>query len=504
MVQNSGNSTQPGLNPNCERSNVIQPTCFTGFPAPQFRQPATSDVEKPTSELVWFPQGLPTGKSVCIASSRLGRNLDEQDEWFDALRTLALRLDPQHHFLVTSAGTTTDIYVRHLCRRFGFSVVELFPWTEKTSRHLAQQQQGLKQLGEPELPSVRSSPLESNMFPAYYLPMHSHITEDSTDPLVLTGCLSDIMADHPFDRDSTLIRIAAECYLLSIRPQGNIHRATIDRIADSIHSDPDHARTWVVLSKKTKTSPVHRQLLEAGAVGWWLYNEASDATSEGLTSSINLKTATEPAAFSPPILDLAEFPSENFLIHWTRDRSGPWPHQTDEEWLDDLIFQSERRKHGATFALRRILATRQILASRKMTRDEQPVVCLSNRDLRELGELTVYRQHLGRWDFVPYGIAVDREWLANQGARPVIYGEPETWQSLPETDRPFFQLAQSKSGRIDWTAEKEWRWLGNLNLRQMPQQAVAVFVPTIEDAHVVAPYCSWPIVVLGIKPHGRW
>jgi hypothetical protein len=321
--------------------------------------------------------------------------------------------------------------------------------------------------------------------------------ESSIDSLLAVADLQG----NPFDRDMALIRIAAECYLLSVRPRGKIHRAVMERIIDSGQLAPEVTRTWILLSKQSKNSSLHRELLKAGAVGWWLYSNPANPLDASAGATLILPTRPEPTAFAPPILNLDEFPAENFLIHWTRDRSGPWPQQTEDEWLDDLIFRSERRRHGAAYALRRILATRQILASRNLTRDERPVVCLSNRSLRELGELTLYRPHLGRWDFVPFGVAIDREWLANQGARPVIYGESESWESMSDADRPFFQISKSKSGQIDWTIEREWRWLGNLNLRQAPQQAVAVFVPTLADGHDLAAFCNWPIVVLGINDH---
>ena len=54
--------------------------------------------------IFWFPPSLPLGDSVSISSSRLGQKLDQQVDWFDAIRTLAVQLQGRKKFLITSHG----------------------------------------------------------------------------------------------------------------------------------------------------------------------------------------------------------------------------------------------------------------------------------------------------------------------------------------------------------------------------------------------------------------
>ena len=51
----------------------------------------------------------------------------------------------------------------------------------------------------------------------------------------------------------------------------------------------------------------------------------------------------------------------------------------------------------------------------------------------------------------------------------MIYGDETTWENLPAKDQPFFQIAKSttRTGNVlDWTVEKEWRVLGDVELRE--------------------------------------
>ena len=242
-----------------------------------------------------------------------------------------------------------------------------------------------------------------------------------------------------------------------------------------------------LLVKSSRQQPASDDLISAGAIAWWLYPDPAQPPSDSGPDTFHA---------SVPRLKLSEFPADRFLLHWTRRRVGPWPDQTEHEFLDDLIFQTDRRQHHETAVLSRILATHRILASNDLTRDDQPVVCFSNQPLTETGNRRIFRQHLGRWDFQPFGIAIDRQLLTELGAKPVIYGDEATWESLQASDRPFFQTAKSANGKIDWTTEKEWRLAGDLDLNQLDIGAVVVFAENENAADALAPLSRWPIVVL--------
>jgi hypothetical protein len=125
------------------------------------------------------------------------------------------------------------------------------------------------------------------------------------------------------------------------------------------------------------------------------------------------------------------------------------------------------------------------------------VVCFTAVPLGELPERTVFRKHLARWDFVPYGLAIRKSILKSAGCREVIYGDESDWYELPNDDRPWFQIKTSKNGKIDWTQEQEWRLVGDLDLTKIDSGDAFAFVKTRQDAMRLSEICRWPIVVLG-------
>lgn len=67
----------------------------------------------------------------------------------------------------------------------------------------------------------------------------------------------------------------------------------------------------------------------------------------------------------------------------------------------------------------------------------------------------VARQYKVPKILAPYGIGLKRDWLFNQGARPVIYGLPNEKMDLPENLRWRF-VSVSPPNR-DWLWLREWR-----------------------------------------------
>ena len=84
--------------------------------------------------------------------------------------------------------------------------------------------------------------------------------------------------------------------------------------------------------------------------------------------------------------------------------------------------------------------------------------------------------------------------MAAAGARPVRYGDEEIWQSMTETERPFFQNTGTVDGWIE--DEQEWRLLDSLRLHELPALAVIVFVDTEAAREIVEAQSMWPVIVV--------
>jgi hypothetical protein len=186
---------------------------------------------------------------------------------------------------------------------------------------------------------------------------------------------------------------------------------------------------------------------------------------------------------------------KQFLAHWTRRCDGPWPGQADPAWFEELLMADPSRQRSAERVLERIILQQRIIASPAAIRQAIPVVCLTGVPVARWPKMRVYRHHRRRWDFLPFAIAMRLDWLVQQGARQVIYGEEHDWQSLLPAWRPFFQKARSLQGiaEIDWSLEQEWRVVGDIDLAELDSEDGFVLVPDPRTARRLAPLCRWPV-----------
>ncbi len=173
---------------------------------------------------------------------------------------------------------------------------------------------------------------------------------------------------------------------------------------------------------------------------------------------------------------------------------------TTDDRADGAGAAGDDADHAPLASLEAILEQRRIVASDSMIRGQTPVVSFTAVAMVELPQLRTFRPHRGCWDFEPYGIGIDQEWLSRRGAREVIYGDDDVWQSLSDDDRPFFQLQETRGRRdrepIDWTVEREWRHVGDVDLSEIPPNAAVVFVPSREEAQRIARVSRWPVTVI--------
>ena len=437
--------------------------CFNGLPTPAFL--LSNTVEQ---FIVWRPWALPRGTSVSISSSRLSQKLEQHTDWFDALRTIAVRISKEQKFLITAKGTATDDFVRRIADLFRVPVVVFEPFPKAPSLDW------FKRVTDKADQSVAVQENASAL---------DRATRSNIPARIFFKILDTVVAkERPPNINDLLIESAATSIVLSVRKGGNIERAVERRL---IHAEKPATR--LLINRRLTAKSVEESLVEQGATAWWLCGQAKP----------------NPPAVSPTVrprncalLSPVEIVADNFLIHCTRRRVGPWPDQSKPEFLDDLIFQAERSNHSQVASLCRILASQRILASCDLTRDPRPVVCFSDIPMTQISQQRVFRPHISRWDFESYGLAIDRVLLEEIGARQVAYGREQDWDDLPEEHRPFFQIEKSKSKKIVWRLEHEWRLLGDLNLEQIPADRAVVFVKTESDAQLVDNLSRWPIVVL--------
>ena len=384
-----------------------------------------------------YESGALQKKTTLIASSRLPKNLESHATWFDAIRTIGARLAPDTHALLTATGMAADPYARRIATLFDIDLIEA-------------------QLISPD--QLRTS---------------ADLKHD-TDKVFF------IYEREPDSPDAQLINMANTVHALAVRRGGNVHQA----IATRLQNQPTPPVRLLSNSTLTKTK-TKTELLELGAIDWILLANEDDPSQEN--DAAKQMSATVP-------LDSIE--QSQYLLHWARRQSNAWPDQEKDAHLDQLIFGSAVDRYQEVMTLCRIIASNRLIGAAHLTRDPAPVVCFTAVPLGELPKRTVFRKHLARWDFVPYGLAIRKSVLQSAGCKEVIYGDDSDWETLSKEDRPWFQLKKSRNGKIDWTQEHEWRLQGDLDLSKIGADDAFAFVKTHADARRLAGICRWPIVVL--------
>ena len=168
-----------------------------------------------------------------------------------------------------------------------------------------------------------------------------------------------------------------------------------------------------------------------------------------------------------------------YITHWTRSANGKWPGETAASYYRDLAHSTKTYARSGLATLCRIIREQRLRASSHHIRGEYPVVAFTAHPPHEAIKLMRWRRRYVRWNFEPYGIAIKKDYARSIGARPVIYGAPGDYYRLGETDRPFFQNRGTRGG--DWKPENEWRYFGDLDLRDIAEGQLKIIVRSKEE-----------------------
>jgi hypothetical protein len=276
-------------------------------------------------------------------------------------------------------------------------------------------------------------------------------------------------------RDEWIIAVADRVDVLHLRRGGKIEQAVLRRL----EVDPFGVRVAM------DDPQAAERLLEAGALGRFLPRSSSPASNEPMPRR-------QPSAPTvSPVQSVLE--QDEWLVHCTRRCDGPWPGQSWTQYRDEMLLGSDEAALRATLhSLRRIVRMRRLIAGATTSKKDHRVVCLSSVPLPELLRRRTFRSHVSRWDYEPFGIAIRRSAASKIGLRPVIYGPASVRDGLPADER---YLYQAEGRDQDWTAEKEWRSLGDVDLDSLDVDDVCVFVPSETDGQVIAEvnHRGWPI-----------
>jgi hypothetical protein len=455
--------------------------------------------------LFFWPRGIPRRHRVSFVSSRLKQRLDQEARWFDLLRTATLRTDPAHDVLCAVAGTASHRFVCRAAEIFGRAILEfhidareltlvdedIVAWLGETANGVARDSSA--PIAEADLcaePSVMESCAVGAHWPVFVSPVLSmwHSLVNAAAPIMDTISLSR----QPI-ADRILFAAGERMQVLRARLGGTVQTLLMHHVRDA-----ERRESFVLLASDAAGQiPVLEVELHGCVIPWFLPSSGecvsgdtqllNTGTDEG--QSCRLSTAQDSRTGSTPLSH-----PEDWLLHWTRATVGPWPNQDEQEFSDELILGCRSSDRSALATLLRIVTEGRLWASAEAIRGGFRVVSFTEVPLCEFRSRRTYRKHRRRYDFEPWGIGIRRDILTSAGARPVDYGDDETWLTASAAARPFFQNVGAGDG---WTRdEREWRMLDHLQLSDLPLAAVVVFVDTEAVRDIVQRQTGWRVIVV--------
>ncbi|MCD6250478.1 MAG: hypothetical protein J7J98_09130 [candidate division Zixibacteria bacterium] len=187
-----------------------------------------------------------------------------------------------------------------------------------------------------------------------------------------------------------------------------------------------------------------------------------------------IKVELDPDRLSDEILSTGD----DYLIHWTRGVSHPWP---SERMIDfyRAVINSDHWPRSGLATLERIIDTQTVLASPRHMPGGVMTISFSALRPCEVIPLMRWRARYGEMSFEPYGIGLTREIAQQIDIHPVNYYRADDKKSIPAE---LAWLSQSKGKITDWRGEKEYRHLGDLSLEEIPPDAIVLYCRTSVEA----------------------
>lgn len=185
---------------------------------------------------------------------------------------------------------------------------------------------------------------------------------------------------------------------------------------------------------------------------------------------------------------------DNYIIHWTRSSNNPWPGETLYDYYESIVNSNDRYPRSALDTLNRILSEKRLRASSRHMRRGVSAVAFSALKPSEAVKLMKWRARYSEMTFEPYGIAIQKDYALRIGIKKVIYGNPEMYRYLEEKDRPYFQ-SLGQTG--DWQPEREYRGIGDIDLKNIPHEYIRAIVRTKDEIKKIKNHFNGEILFLG-------
>ena len=117
---------------------------------------------------------------------------------------------------------------------------------------------------------------------------------------------------------------------------------------------------------------------------------------------------------------------------------------------------ASKHREEAFVSFVQILRDGKLKAGDGFIRGSYKCVCFSEAPVNTLAHLLSYKDS-GVFKYQPYGVMFTKEYIYEQGGRPVIYGPDSDFDLLPDDLKYRYVKFKLGGGDVDFTWEREWR-----------------------------------------------
>lgn len=421
-----------------------------------------------------------TVRFTSLISSHVGRYGSRHPEWPQWMDGVLRHVRQQGHWLLLASGTTLAESVEQFALAADIPTAKIV-WAERQRGDVWLP----ALLGLPTPPRDPTTATRSTLFLS--LPVEPACATLERLPL----------------QDRLSLALADQVFAMAVRAGGKLDALLKRRLEDSQFPT---ASVYVSLpTAPTATCESERSWLERGAVGWIATasptssNRTRDLQAMGHCRTEDREATGHVDQSSRPLQQLSgPLPNHwrqmsadddsDYLVHCTRATIGPLPNESAESFRMRMWSQHAAIAWQPLETLAHICCERRVRASKSITRTDTRCVSFSAVPLVPLLQRRIFRSHLGRWDWEPYGLLIRRTVLQQWGAREVVYGDEASYRKLPEPDKAFFQPMET------WAEEREWRITTDVDLHALPGDSIVLFVRTQIEAQQLSRYARWPVL----------
>jgi hypothetical protein len=154
-----------------------------------------------------------------------------------------------------------------------------------------------------------------------------------------------------------------------------------------------------------------------------------------------------------------------------------------DDLSNKLIHLTRGEEAAETF--KKILDDKKLIGNDGNIKGSYKCVCFSEAPISKLS-LILAQTMAHDMRYKPFGVMVDKEWLFDQGGRPVIYQSNAEYDLLDENQK-YRHVRYEPSNKIDFTWEREWR-IQTDNLLLDPEHTTVIVPNREEERRVLQPH----------------